>query len=69
MSAKYSYRNETPKPYYYPFPYSQADTPLTNHIVLEARLAKHQVEKNKKSLEVPNSSWKRANSDRFDTIY
>lgn len=50
MSAKYSYRGETLKPYYYPFPYSQCQTPLTDHIVLEARLAKHQLDKNKKIL-------------------
>jgi hypothetical protein len=43
MSAKYSYRNETPNPYYYPFVHSQNDTPLTNHVVLDARLAKYQI--------------------------
>lgn len=69
MSAKYSYRNDTPKPYYYPFTYSQNETPLTNHIVLEARLAKHQVEKNRKILDIPDSSWKLANSNRIDTIF
>lgn len=50
MSAKYSYRNETPKPYYYPFSHAQNDTPLANHVVLQSRLAKHQIEKNRKIL-------------------